>query len=504
VLANEQLEGDRCERCGTRVTIRVTRQWFLRITAYADRLLDGLDGLDWPETAKRSQREWIGRSDGEEAGRGATAFRLHDWLISRQRYWGPPIPIVYCQGSGGSSSEAVAPGGQGGSRGSSSEAVAPGGKGGCGTVPVPEDQLPVLLPEVRDIRPTGTGVSPLAAVPSFVETTCPSCGGPARRETDVSDTFLDSAWYFLRYPSVDLDDVPWSPERTARLLPVDLYLGGPEHVNRHHLYARFVTMALHDLGLVPFAEPFPRLRLHGLLRKDGRKISKSRGNVVDPDAYVARVGADTLRMYLLFCGPWEVGGDFSDAGLAGIERFSARVWRLVTEPHRPGPAGAPRPAGSGVDMRPLDRAVAAVGRDLARLRFNTALAALMELVRWARRQQPAMTDGEWERVARTLVLLLAPFAPHLAEELWSRMGGPYTVHRQPWPSHDPAALDTERVNLVVQVNGKRRDVVPAPAGIGREEALALAMDSERVRRRLAGRAPRRTVYVPDRLVNLVV
>jgi leucyl-tRNA synthetase len=453
VLANEQVEGERCERCDTRVTTRVMRQWFLRITAYADRLRDGLDGLDWPETAKRSQREWIGG--------------LHDWLISRQRYWGPPIPIVYCEGSGG-----------------------------CGTVPVPEDQLPVLLPEVRDIRPTGTGASPLAAVASFVHTTCPSCGGPARRETDVSDTFLDSAWYFLRYPSADLDEVAWSPERTARFLPVDLYLGGPEHVNRHHLYARFVTMAMHDQGLLPFAEPFPRLRLHGLLRKDGRKMSKRRGNVVDPDAYVGRVGADNLRMYLLFCGPWELGGDFSDAALAGIERFSARVWRLVTEPHQPGPGG--------VDLRPLDRAVAAVGRDLGRLRFNTALAALMELVRWARRQRAALSAAEWERVARTLVLLLAPFAPHLAEELWSRGGGPYSVHRQPWPDHDPSALQAERVNLVVQVNGKRRDVVAAPAGLSRQEALALAMDSERVRRQLAGRAPVRTVYLPDRLLNLVV
>jgi leucyl-tRNA synthetase len=363
-------------------------------------------------------------------------------------------------------------------------------------VPVPEDQLPVLLPEVRDIRPTGTAASPLAAVASFVETTCPSCGGPARRETDVSDTFLDSAWYFLRYPSADLDDVPWSPERTAAWLPVDLYLGGPEHVNRHHLYARFVTMAMHDQGLLPFAEPFPRLRLHGLLRKDGRKMSKRRGNVVDPEAYVGRVGADNLRMYLLFCGPWELGGDFSDAGLAGIERFSGRVWRLLTEPHRPGRGG--------VDLRPLDRAVAAVGQDVGKLRFNTALATLMELARWARRQRAGFSAGEWERVSRTLVLLLAPFAPHLAEELWSRRGGPYPVHRQPWPEHDPSALEAERVNLVVQVNGKRRDVLAAPAGLDRQAALALALDSDRVRRQLAGRAPLRTVYVPDRLVNLVV
>ena len=647
VLAHEQLEGDRCERCDSRVTTRVMRQWFLRVTAYADRLVDGLDELDWPETAKRSQREWIGRTDGVEvdfelaggghltcfttrpdtlfgvtflavapehpqveelarpggreaevaafraaarelaalpggaaqaAGRGApravptgtsavhpatgaklpvfvadyvdadhgtgavmgvpahderdwlvatelglpvvevvigedgpaagsgpwtgpgvlarsdrftglasgpggeaitrwleeqsrgrraTAYRLHDWLISRQRYWGPPIPIVYCDG--------------------------------CGTVPVPEADLPVLLPDVRDFRPTGTGSSPLAAVASFVNTTCPACGGPARRETDVSDTFLDSAWYFLRYPSTDLDDVPWSAERTERLLPVDLYLGGPEHVNRHHLYARFVTMALHDQDLVPFAEPFPRLRLHGLLLSDGRKMSKSRGNVVDPDAYTTRVGADNLRMYLLFCGPWEVGGDFSDGSLAGIERFSARVWRLITEPLPPD-----RGEVAGRDLRALDRAVAAVGRDLGRLKFNTALATLMELVRWARRERELLAPSEWERVGRTVVLLLAPFAPHLAEELWSRLGGPYPVHRQPWPAHDPAALDQDHVDLVVQVNGKRRDVVRAPAGLDRQEAVALALDSERVRRQLGGRPPGRTVYVPDRLVNLVV
>jgi len=644
VLAHEQLEGDRCERCSSRVTTRVTRQWFLRITAYADELVGGLDEVDWPELAKRLQREWIGRSAGvevdfpvprlasrlavfttrvdtlygvtflvvppehpqvetlaagtpqEEAvralvreareraalpperavgprsgsrrgvfsgavarhpasgaevpvwvsdyvvagygtgavmgvpahderdwefatamglpvvavvagaedearsgpytgegvlvgsgpfsgmasgpareaiagwleerglGRRVTRYRLHDWLISRQRYWGPPIPIVHC--------------------------------GACGVVPVPEDELPVLLPDVAEFRPTGSEESPLAAVPSFVETTCPACSGPARRETDVSDTFLDSAWYFLRYPSSDVDDQAWSPERTARLLPVDMYAGGREHVMRHHLYARFVTRALHDLGLVPFAEPFPRLRLHGLLRKDGAKMSKSRGNVVDPDAYVRRVGADNLRMYLQFCGPWEEGGDFSDEGMAGIERFSARTWRLLADPWTPGPGG--------VDLRPLDRAVAAVEGDLERLKFNTALATLMELVRWVQRHRAAMSGPEWDRTARTVVLLLAPFAPYLAEELWSRLGGAYSVHQQAWPAHDPAALAEEEITLVVQVNGRRRDALPAPAGTTRERALQLALASEKVRRHLAGRPLRHAVFIPDRLVNLVV
>jgi leucyl-tRNA synthetase len=611
VLANEQLEGDRCERCGTRVTWRTLRQWFLRITAYADRLVDGLDALDWPETAKRLQREWIGRSQGVEVdfdlagggrlatfttrpdtlplvtflavppehpelramvapdrlaeveafaaeqrqralagrereprgvfsgrhalhpvtgarlpvwvagyvvagygtgavmgvpahderdrafaatvglpaapaerpdgealpeaaevvawleangrGRRATRYRLHDWLISRQRYWGPPIPILYCDG--------------------------------CGTVPVPEADLPVRLPPVADFRPTGTGRSPLASVPEFVHTTCPACGGPAQRETDVSDTFLDSAWYFLRYPSAGHDEAAFDPELTRRMLPVDMYFGGPEHVARHHLYARFVTMALHDLGLVPFAEPFPRIRLHGILLKDGAKMSKSRGNVVVPDDYLATVGADTLRMYLLFIAPFEEGGDWSDAGLAGIERFAARAWRLVSEPYTPG--------GGGVDLRPLDRAVAAVGRDIERLKFNTALSTLMELLRWARRHKPEMDAGGWDRAAATFTLLLAPFAPHLAEELWALLGRPYSVHQAPWPAHDPAALERREVTLVVQVDGRRRDAVTAPAGLDREQAVALAVRSEKVRRHLDGRPPRDAVYVPDRVVNLL-
>jgi leucyl-tRNA synthetase len=632
VLAFEQLEGDRCERCGSVVEQRVMKQWFLRITAYADALLEGLDALDWPELSKRLQRDWIGRSEGveidfdvpgagplttfttrpdtlfgasfvavppehpylaslitpaykdqvqafvqgyrdtgrsrradgthgaftgslavhpmtgreipvyvadyvvagygtgaimgvpahdrrdhefaaamglpkprvveppegepdpwtgegvlidsgpftgmpsEEAreaiaakleadgrGRRAVRYRLHDWLISRQRYWGPPIPIVHCDG--------------------------------CGEVPVPEDELPVVLPDVEEFRPTGTGRSPLADVESFVRTSCPRCGGSARRETDVSDTFLDSAWYFLRYPSSDVDGVAWDPDRTARLLPVDVYAGGLEHVVRHHLYARFVTRALHELGLVPFAEPFSKLRLHGLLVKDGAKMSKSRGNVVNPDTYVARVGADILRMYLLFCGDWQEGGDFRDDGLAGIERFTARAWRLITGPHDPGPGG--------VDMRPVDRAVAAVGRDLERLKFNTAIAALMELANWSSREKPRMSVEEWDRSARSFVLLLAPLAPHLAEELWARMRQPYSVHRQPWPEHDPAALEEAEFTLVIQVNGRVRDRRTVPAGIGREEALALALESEKVRRSMDERSPRDVVFVPGRLINLV-
>ena len=331
VLAREQLEGDRCERCGTPVTDRVMRQWFLRTTAYADRLVAGLDALAWPDKAKNRQRAWIGR--GEDG-----SYRLHDWLISRQRYWGPPIPIVHCPD--------------------------------CGAVPVPEDELPVLLPAERDasaLRPDGTDRAPLARIRSWVETTCPRCAGAAERDTDVSDTFLDSAWYFLRYPSSGSCAEPWHAERTARWLPVDSYAGGPEHVARHHLYARFVTMALYDLGLVPFEEPFPRVRLHGMVTMDGAKMSKTHGNVVNIDDLVSVRGADVTRLALLFGRPWDADGDFDDAAIAGVERFLTKVWRLIEapdgdEPPAPSVVAAGRLGHRGDDVQRRHRGADGVGR----------------------------------------------------------------------------------------------------------------------------------------------
>ncbi|HEX4905004.1 MAG TPA: leucine--tRNA ligase [Acidimicrobiales bacterium] len=540
VLAREQTEdgGTSCERCRTAVTERVMRQWFLRITAYADRLLDGLDALDWPERAKRLQRQWIGRSHGREidfgdltvfttrpdtvpavtflavpaghpaagstrphpltgapvpvleadyvvesygtgavmgvpahdardarfaaanglpvsdaplgdgdVGRPATRYRLRDWLISRQRYWGPPIPIVHCDG--------------------------------CGAQAVPENQLPVVLPDVDDFRPTGTGRSPLATAPGWAATTCPACGGPATRETDVSDTFVDSAWYFLRYPSTDVDDQPWDPARTARLLPVDFYAGGPEHVQRHHLYARFVTMALHDLGLVPFEEPFPRIRLGGLIVHDGAKMSKSRGNVITPDAYVDAHGSDVLRCALLFSAPWERGGSFVDDALAGIERFFARAWRAVTGPVRD--AASP-------DV--LHRAILDVTAAIEDLRFNVGIARLMELV--------PHVGSEDDR--RTFTLLLAPFAPHLAEELWSQLGQPYSVHVQPWPV--PASVaPPDRVTVVVQVDGQVRGRVEVDAGA--DEVTVVRAARAAVAATPDATHTARVVFVPDRIVSFV-
>jgi leucyl-tRNA synthetase len=438
-LAAEQVQDDRCERCGALVTERVMRQWFLRITAYRDRLVAGLDALDWPEPAKNTQRRWL---EG-----------MHDWLISRQRYWGPPIPVVHC--------------------------------GRCGVVAVPDDQLPVLLPDVADVRPPGDGRSPLAAVGDFVVTTCPSCQGPARRETDVSDTFFDSSWYFLRHPSADVDTAPWDPARTAAMLPVDLYAGGPEHVARHHLYARFVTLALHDLGLVGFTEPFPVLRLHGTVTRDGAKMSKSRGNVVSPDDYVDRHGGDVLRVHLLSSGRWSATADFGEAGIAGVERLFTRLWRLAS-----GDGGGP-----GVGAAARAQAAAAMGEAVEGMRFHAAIGKLRELsARAAGHEAPA------------LVVLLAPFAPYLAEELWARAGGAYSVHGQPWPESaapSPPARERATVDIVVQVDGRVRDRLRVPAGLGARDALARAEAAPKVARLLVGRPVLRSIYVTDRLVNLV-
>ncbi len=325
--------------------------------------------------------------EGQEAQPGdlvrrKTQYRLHDWCISRQRYWGPPIPIIYCDA--------------------------------CGAVPVPEDQLPVLLPELDDFRPDDSGVSPLARNAAWYHVPCPACGKPGRRETDVSDTFLDSAWYFLRYPSTDFGDRAFDAERTRRWLPIPSYIGGNEHAVLHLLYSRFITMVLHDAGMVPFDEPFVRFRAHGLIIKDGAKMSKSKGNVINPDEYIARWGADTLRTYLMFLGPFQEGGDFRDAGISGPRRFLDRVWDLVTQ------AGDPDCKEGEIRRDVLvkwHQTKQRVTADLAGLRYNTAIAALMELVNMLRDQ-----NCSEPQVVGELVQMTAPFAPNFSEEFWERLG----------------------------------------------------------------------------------
>jgi leucyl-tRNA synthetase len=655
VLANEQVIAGRCERCDTPVEQKLLSQWFFRITEYAQRLLDNLDWLDWSDSTKTAQRNWIGRSEGAtihfpvaaaeaaievfttrpdtlfgatfmvlapehplvdrltgdveretvEAYRDATRrkdlverrkgdktksgvftggyarnptteedipvwiadyvlmdygtgaimavpahderdfefatefglpivpvvlprerteglqdlsrvegvldgeayiehsndevlvnsgrfsslsapdgaraivewlaekgfgensvnYRLHDWCISRQRYWGPPIPIIHCET--------------------------------CGPVPVPEEDLPVVLPYVADFRPDAHGVAPLARDEQFYRVDCPKCGGEARRETDVSDTFLDSAWYFLRYPSTDFDDRPLDEGRTRKWLPVDMYIGGEEHAVLHLLYSRFTTMVLNELGHLEFEEPYKRFRKHGLLIRDGAKMSKSRGNVVIPDEYIEQYGADTFRAYLMFLGPYQEGGDFRDRGIVGIERFLNRVWEAVLQAIGEGRSGVE----AGDIERRLNVTIKQVTEDIEALSYNTALAALMEYLNALRYEGRVPSLDE----VRPLVLMVAPFAPHLSEELWERLGSDQSVFEGVlWPEYDPQKLRAEVVEMPVQVNGRLRATIVVDRGASTETVQALALADENVQRHVSDATIRKVVHVPDRLLNLVV
>jgi len=422
----------------------------------------GYDGKPWEE-AKRAITAALA---AKGVAKPVTNYRLHDWCISRQRYWGPPIPIIYCDT--------------------------------CGTVPVPEKDLPVVLPALEDFRPDDSGVSPLARAESWYRVPCPKCGKLARRETDVSDTFLDSAWYFLRYPSADRDDVPFDATLTKKWLPVASYIGGNEHAVLHLMYARFITMALKDLGHVSFAEPFARFRAHGTIVKDGAKMSKSRGNVVNPDQYVEQWGADTFRMYLMFLGPYQEGGDFRDAGISGIRRFLDKVWALVetagTEAQAHGGTGKPSPE----LVRMMHRTIQRVTSDTASLDYNTAIAAMMEYVN-------ALRDGTPTRdLLESLTLLLAPYAPHFAEECWERLGHTTSVMDAGLPRFDPALAVADEVEFVVQVGGKVRSRLTLARGTPEEVAVAAALADPAVRKFTEGKQPNKVVFVPDRLVNLVL
>ncbi|HKR99343.1 MAG TPA: leucine--tRNA ligase [Candidatus Dormibacteraeota bacterium] len=632
VLADEQVESGRCERCHTPVETRYLRQWWLRITRYAQQLLDTLDDLDWSESTKTMQRNWIGRSEGatilfdlqrcrrkdvtvfttrpdtlfgatflvigadhpelddfipderrgdvnawrnrlppageepdftvgidlgaravhpltgarlpvwcapyvlggygtgaimavpahderdhafarahelpivrvvdggaddapytgegpllnsgeldgvpsqqargriiealqsRRRGEPSVQYKLRDWLISRQRYWGPPIPIIHCPNDG--------------------------------PVAVPEDDLPVLLPHVEDFRPRGTGVSPLASVEEWVNVPCPKCGEPARRETDVSDTFLDSSWYFLRYPSAEFDDVPFDRDRTETWLPVDMYIGGNEHAVRHLLYSRFVMRALHDLGHVPVPEPYTRFRAHGMIIMGGAKMSKSRGNVLNPDEYIESHGADTFRLYMMFLGPYTVGGDFHDEGITGISRFLNRVWRAVQQAKADGADDIER-------ERRRHRLIKNVDADIAELRYNTAIAHLMEFARKLDHEAEAGTARTVD--AQTLLRCLAPFAPFITEELWQRLGHDDSVHVQgSWPAHDDTLAAVDTVTVVIQVNGKVRDQLEVAAGTSEEELSRLALERPRIRELLGEQAPRKVIAKVDRVVSIVI
>ncbi len=404
---------------------------------------------------------WLER---ERHGTGQVRYRLHDWCISRQRYWGPPIPIIYCDH--------------------------------CGPVPVPEKDLPVLLPQIDDFRPDDSGVSPLARHKEWYEVPCPTCGGPAHRETDVSDTFLDSAWYYLRYLSTEFDDRAYDAGRVARWTPVASYIGGNEHAVLHLLYSRFIAMVLHDRGQLHFEEPFRKFRAHGHIVKDGAKMSKSKGNVVVPDQYIARWGADSFRMYLMFLGPFEEGGDFRDEGMSGPRRFLDKVWDLVAECDRQTLSGVELQQGIVVKWNQTKKKVT---EGLEGLSYNTAIAALMELLNAMR----AVNCAE-RRMIKDLVIMLAPFAPHFAEECWERLGGQGSIFDAKWPEWDQALTVEPVVEVPVQVNGKTRSRVQVPRGASEKVVVAAANRDPAVIRFTEGKPLIKVVYVKDRLLNLVV
>jgi len=407
-------------------------------------------------------------------GKGTVSYKLRDWLVSRQRYWGAPIPIIYCEK--------------------------------CGTVPVPEKDLPVRLPEDAEFKPTGE--SPLKYNENFLNTVCPTCGGPAKRETDTLDTFICSSWYFLRYTSPHYDGGPFSPDKVKYWMPVDLYTGGAEHAVMHLFYARFFIKAIRDIGLVDFNEPFLRLFNQGTIISQHMKMSKSRGNVVNPDEYVRQMGADTVRAYLMFIAPWERGGDWNDSGISGVFRWLNRIWFLVLESYNASSAVSPedRKKAEGDLVRMIHQTIKTVTEDTEKIRFNTMIAGLMEYTNFLDdiRSQGSVSETEWKTAIDTLLLLIAPTAPHMAEELWVRTGHEYSIHNQKWPAWSEDLVKVEQVTLVVQVNGKLRDRFPVSASISEEEAKNLAFASPKVKPHIEGKQVVNAIYVPGKLVNLVV
>ena len=436
------------------------------------------DGLTCVQAKEQLQKAAARSAFGE----AKVIFRLKDWGVSRQRYWGTPIPMIYCERDG--------------------------------LVPVPDDKLPVLLPDKIEI--TQQGGSPLARVPSFVNTTCPKCGGPAKRETDTMDTFVDSSWYFYRYTDAKNSKAPFDPAIVKYWFPIDQYIGGVEHAILHLIYSRFWTKVMRDLGLVENDEPVERLFTQGMVIKDGAKMSKSKGNVVSPDDMVARYGADSARMYSLFAAPPDRDLDWQEDGVAGVSRFLGRVWRIVTKyapiARASGTTQVPSKTQNGASrlLRKLHQTIAKISLDFeGRWHFNTDVAAIMELVNEMQNADAQFAAGEIpapvvRELLTNLVLLLAPFAPFLAAELWEELGGEGAVLRAPWPKSDPALAKEDEIEIPVQINGKLVTVVRVAADTDSKLIEAAALANERVRDRVAGKTVVKVIVVPGRAVNLVV
>ncbi|MBI3910415.1 MAG: leucine--tRNA ligase [Armatimonadetes bacterium] len=506
VPAHDERDFDFARRYGLPIPVVIVPPDWDGVPLTAAYTGEGIMANSGPFDGMPSRAAWDAIAD-EMAARGigqrTVNYRLRDWLISRQRYWGTPIPILYCEK--------------------------------CGIVLVPEDQLPVTLPEDVEFIPTGE--SPLKFHERFRKTTCPQCGGPAERETDTMDTFVDSSWYQYRYLSPHYAQGPFDPEKGAYWLPVDIYTGGAEHAVMHLLYARFFHKVMRDMGLVSFNEPYPRLFNQGTItaftfRKPSgewfpasevewrgdtavdprtgqplhvtvEKMSKSKLNVTDPDNLVERHGADAVRLFLMFIGPWDQGGPWDARGFEGVVRFLNRVWTVVTDPQ---PAsGSPSETEERELRRAVHRTIKKVTGDLERFAFNTMVAALMEFVNalMKARGTALAGSGTYREATRALTLMLAPGAPHLAEELWERLGQPFSVHQQAWPTWDEALAAPAEIEIAVQVNGKVRDRITVAVDAPEAEVTAAALASERVQAQLQGRPPRKVIYVPGRLVNIV-
>jgi leucyl-tRNA synthetase len=432
------------------------------------------DGTPVPEGIGQVIR-WL---EEKGIGKGMVTYRLRDWLISRQRYWGAPIPIVYCPEHG--------------------------------MVPVPDEQLPVLLPD--DVEWLPTGQSPLKLHPTWAHTTCPTCGKPALRDTDTMDTFMCSSWYHLRYLSPHYDQGPFDPKEYDYWMPVDTYTGGAEHATMHLIYTRFFHKAGRDMGVMKGAEPMKQLRNQGhILGPDSQRMSKSRGNVIDPDVQVKIYGADTVRTYLMFGYQWSEGGPWSTKNIQGAVRWLKRVWAIAQGARRKAPGTSEADerdpsTSSGQGLRRMThQTIKRVTEDFEKFEFNTIVSALMEMTN-ALYKHRKTTEGTpaWDEAVNTMLLLMAPVTPHIAEELWAKRGKPYSIHQQAWPQWDPAIAAEEMITIVVQINGKVRDRFEAPATVTEAEAKERALATEGAKRHLDGRSPKTVVYVPGRLVNIVV
>jgi leucyl-tRNA synthetase len=446
-LANEDLEDGKCERCGSEIEQKKLPQWVIRITDYRDRLVEDLNLLPkWPEYVKTSQKNWLAN--------------LHDWVFARQRYWGEPIPLIHCEK--------------------------------CGVVAVPEKDLPVRLPEVESYEPTGTGESPLAAITDWVNTTCPKCGEPAKRETNTMPQWAGSSWYYLRYMDPRNEAALVDAEKEKYWNSVDVYVGGMEHATRHLIYARFWHKFLYDIGAVTTKEPFEELHTVGLIQaSDGRKMSKRWGNVVNPDEMVERFGADAFRLYEMFMGPFDQAVAWNTDGVVGTYRFLERVWKLREK------------IGDGdtsVTSEILfQKTIKRSGEGITNFRFNICVSDMMILVNALEKESSISKE-----TYIGLLKILAPFAPHLTEEIWHDLGEEESIHLSEWPKYDESKIKDEKVKIVIQINGKLRDEIEIEAGTNEEEIKTIVLAREKVIEKIAGAEVKKFIYIEGKLANIVI